>query len=228
MASRDEAPECAGCRLQAGFSFAARFSDSCACVLRVWAGGDMYDGSESDRTTTLTSPPLFSTSRRASRMAGGSYLPANDWCPGHLQRSTLTCSTACRYPPTDCDTLSVCICHAREGKNHTVFYVDRVTAAPSHRRHTGLPPTRALHHMHTMDLCASGTKTTHCCDSSHTTSPARTRSPTTKPLALIDGLHSARPQQHTADSDTRTRPPGEPSVTCNRKKRELCSRGSKE
>ena len=164
MASRDEAPECAGCRLQAGFSFAARFSDSCACVLRVWAGGDMYDGSESDRTTTLTSPPLFSTCRRASRMAGGSYLPANDWCPGHLQRSTLTCSTACRYPPTDCDTLSVCICHAREGKNHTVFYVDRVTAAPSHRRHTGLPPTRALHHMHTMEIDAFGTKTAQPCD----------------------------------------------------------------
>jgi len=39
--------------------------------------------------------------------------------------------------------------------------------------------------------------------------PACTRSSTSPPLVLIAGLHSAHPQQHTADSDTRTRPPGE-------------------
>ena len=77
----------------------------------------MYGGSESERGRLLSRLlDFFSTSRRASQMAGGSYLPADDWCPGHHQSSNLTSSTVCRHPITDCDTLSVCARDAREGK----------------------------------------------------------------------------------------------------------------
>jgi hypothetical protein len=39
---------------------------------------------------------------------------------------------------------------------------------------------------------------------------------TSLPQVLIAGLHSAHPQHHTAESDTRPRPPGQPPVTYNR------------
>eukprot|EP01049_Picozoa_sp_SAG25_P007079 SAG25_NODE_560_length_6917_cov_7.195365_8_plen_82_part_00 len=65
----------------------------------------MYDGGGRRSATSSTSLSLLDRLDRLSRMASGSYLPDRDWCPRHLQSSTLTPSTACCYPSTDCDML---------------------------------------------------------------------------------------------------------------------------